>query len=479
MATRAGDARAAGRGAIALAVFQSVGRVIALAFLVIVTRTVDPSEFGRYSTVAAVLLIVGLISDLGTSAAATKLVSTGANANTLLADSLLACLLLGLVGWMIGEVWVLAAYSGLLAVDFAILGASLPIDACLTTILGALDGSGAITRRAIVSFLRVGLGTALGAVLVAATGSIRWAMAGLVVGPLIGLIVAVIISRGLGMWQGRVRMNPSRGWPLLVHALPFAAISGLSVVTARIDVVVLSIVASRATTATYDLAVRVLEGPLFIIGVLSGPMLYLFSRRLAAGDTGGVQRAYDQVMRLFFVCGIGISVILSTLATPLVTVVFGESYEQAGRLLTIFAGQLWLMFVCGLQGMLLAAMPEMRRVVLLIALVDGVQIAFQVAFIIVAGPVGGAASYSFGTVFTLLAGAVFLWRETGVQTLRLPPLGAILGGLCAGAVAIALREQQILIPLAAAASVYAIAVIGFGALGKDELNQLRQLLSRS
>ena len=479
MPTRTDEARSAARGALALGVLQSVGRVLALGFVVTTARAVAPDDFGRYSTVAAVLLIVGFVSDLGTTSATTKLVSTGTDADRLLSDSLFACLCLGLAAWAAGVVGVGAFYSPLLAADFAILGASLPVDACLTTIIGALDGSGAIARRAVVSFLRVGLGAVVAAVLVLATGSIRWTMAGLVAGPAVGLVVAAVFARRLGIWRGRVRLDPRRGGPLIAAALPYAVVSGLSVVTARVDVVVVSIVASRATTAAYDVAVRVLEGPLFIINVLSGPMLYLFSRRLAARDIDGAQRAYDQVVRLFFVCGMGISMILTTLAAPLVATFFGSSYDEADLVLAIFGAQLWLMFVCGLQGMLLAAMPRMRRVVGLIVLVNLVQSAVQVAFIVAAGIVGGAVSYSVGTLFTMVAGAFFLRRETGVRTLRLPPVGAVVGSIGGGAVAVVLRERPFLVAATGAGVAYLVAVVALRAVGRKELSDLRHLVARS
>jgi O-antigen/teichoic acid export membrane protein len=478
VAGRTNDARIAGQGAVALGVLQTTGRLLALIFFVIATHWVSPSTFGRYSTVAAVLVLVGFVSDLGTTAATTKLVSTGANSDQLLSDSLLACLLLGLVAWGAGEAIMALGYPRLLAADFAVLGASLPVDACLTTIIGAMDGSGAIARRAVVSFLRVGVAASTATILVVVTGSIRWAMAGLVMGPVVGLVAAVVYARRLGVWWGLVHLDPRRGWPLIVSALPFAAIAGFSVVNARIDVLVISTVSSRAATARYDVAQRVLEGPLFLGAILAGPMLYLLSRRLSARDTEGAQRAYDHVARLVFVSGLGISVVLTTLSTPIVSLVFGDSYHQAGLLVAILGAQLWLMLICGLQGMVLAALPQMRSVVLLIAGVNAVWVALEVSFILVDGPIGGALSYPVGTTFTLVAFAVFLRRQTGLLTLRLPPLGAIVGTVAAGMAALALRRQPLAIPLLCAGAAYALSLAIFGAISWEEVREVRTLLHR-
>jgi len=478
VATRTDDARSAGRGAFALLIFQSLARLLALAFIIVATREVTPSEFGRYSTVAAVLLIVGFVSDLGTTAATTKLVSTGKDADELLSDSLLACLALGFAAWGVGEIAVVVIYPHLLALDFAILGASLPFDACLTTVLGALDGSGASTWRALVSFARGGLAAVIATALVVATSSIRWSLVGLVAGPCIALVLAVSVSRHLGVWRGHLRLSLRRGWPLIVAAVPFAAISGFSVVTARVDVVVVSIVSSRGTTAAYDLAVRVLEGPLFLTTVLYGPMMYLFSRRLADGDQDGAQRVFDQVMRLLFVGGIAVSVLLATLSRQLVTALFGASYPRADLLVVILGAQLWLMFVCAIQGMVLASMPQMRRVVGLVAFVNTVQIVVQVCFIVVGGPVGGALSYAFGTIFAMIAFGMFIRRTVGIETMRLPPWGTVVGAGAAAAAAFALRHAPVEIPLAVGSFVYLVAVVVSRSVGRSDVTELRDLLRR-
>jgi O-antigen/teichoic acid export membrane protein len=469
------DARAAGRGAAALAIFQTVGRALGLAFVVIATREVSPTNFGRYSTVAALLVVVGFLSDLGTTAATTKLVSTGSDADRVLRDSLSACLALGFAAWGVGEVAALIAYPHVVVVDFAVLGVSLPIDACLTTLLGALDGSGAISRRAVLSFVRLGLAAITASVLVLTTHSIRLGMAGLAAGPLVALIACVVVVRRMGVWRGRVRLSPLHGLPLIVAAIPFAAISGLAVVNARVDVLVVSVLNSRAVTANYDIAVRVLEGCLYVIAAFSGPTLYIFSRRMAAGDHDGVQRAYDRTLRVFYLIGLPIAAVLITLGSPLVRALFGPAYHRAGLYVAIFGTQVWLMFVSGLQGMAVVAIPKMRQAVALIAGLNLVHITLQVVFIVVAGPVGGAVSYPVCQVISIGAQAVFLRRRAQLRTIRVPPVGLLVATGASAGVALALRSQPVAFAAAAALAVFGGLLIATRTVGRQDLIEAKGL----
>src|SRR2546421_10624750 len=48
----AADARAAARGGASLLALQTLGRILGVGFVVVVTRSLGPAQFGRYSPVA-------------------------------------------------------------------------------------------------------------------------------------------------------------------------------------------------------------------------------------------------------------------------------------------------------------------------------------------------------------------------------------------------------------------------------------------
>lgn len=473
------DARAASRGALALILLQSVARLAILGFVVAAARAVPADQFGRYSTVAAVLILVGFISDFGTTSATTKRVSAGADTNRLLTDSLSMCALLGLLAWSLGTAGLIAAgYPHFVVGDFIVLGAALPFDACTSTIVGAMDGSGKIAQRAWVSLIRVGGGAVLAGGTILATGSIRAALAGLAAGSVIASITAVVIAQRTGLWTAHIRLNPRYGYALIVAALPFAAISSLSVVSSRFDVVLLSAITSRATTASYDLALRAIESPLFLVWLFAGPTMFLFTRRLLAGDTDGVKRAFERTARVFSLVSLPLSAGAATLAGPLIRTAFGTGYESAIGPMAILGGQLFLMFMTGLQGMLLTALPRLRPAVILIGVINVAGVAIQGAFIVAFGALGAAAAIPICQVLAIAAQAVLLRRRVGIWAIGAPSPRVWVSAAVCGVVAHVLEPNGLAAAVVGGGVAYAVALVCTRAVTAEDLTFIRAMARR-
>jgi O-antigen/teichoic acid export membrane protein len=122
------DAKAAARGGLALAALQTASRVLGLAFVLAATHALPADQFGRYSVVAALVLIGGAVADFGTTTVITRRVSRApGEAQPLLGGTLLASFLLGLVAWGgILAFVALARYPAGTLADVGIGGATLP-----------------------------------------------------------------------------------------------------------------------------------------------------------------------------------------------------------------------------------------------------------------------------------------------------------------------------------------------------------------
>jgi O-antigen/teichoic acid export membrane protein len=474
------EAHAASRGALVLIVLQSVARLAILGFVVVAAHAVPADQFGRYSTVAAVFVLVGFISDFGTTSATTKWVSAGADTNRLLINSLSMCAVLGLLAWSVGTAALLAAgYPGFVVGDFMFLGAALPFDACTSTIVGAMDGSGKTAQRAWISLARVGGGAVLAGAAIVATGSIRAALIGLTAGSVLAFVTAVVIARRSGLWTGRIRINPRHGWALILAALPFAAISSLSVVSSRFDVVLLSAITSRATTASYDLALRAVESPLFLVSLLTGPTLFLFTRRLAAGDTDGVRRAFERTARVLGLVSLPLSALALTLAGPLIRTAFGTGYEAAIVPMAILGGQLFLMFMTGLQGMLLTALPKMRPAVILLVLLNIAGVAIQATFIALFGLLGAAAAIPVCQLLAIGTQAGLLRRRMGFWAVGAPPLRVWIAAAACAITAHFLEPTGLVVAVAAGGVAYAVVLVITRAVTTADITFIRAMARRT
>lgn len=469
------DARAATRGSLALTVLQTAGRLLAVGFVLVATRVLAPASFGRYSTASAFVVIGGLLADFGTTTVIVRRVSRDPDgSDTLLTRTILACLGLGVASALaVAAVAVVAGYPAATRTDVLIAALALPSSACLTSVLGALDGRGLIARRAVLTFVQLAV-VALGGTVGVLVAGARGAVVALAVGPALTLVVAAVQLRRHGVWSLRVQGHRAASVELLRDALPFGVLAGISALQLRFDVVLLSLVSSAAETARYDLAVRVLEALAYLGTVVAAPALFILSRRLGGGDRAGAQRALNEAGRFLALVGVPVSALLVGLHDPLVTAAFGARYQGVALPLAIVGGQLWLAFLAGLQGAAILAGDRVWPAVPVAALVMGVIVGLDVVLVPSFGAVGAAAATVAGTLVMIVALGRFLARHAGLRTPR-PATRVVAAGVLTAVVAAVVAPVGLFAAVGAATVVYAGMVLMTGAVTGADLGRLRAL----
>lgn len=351
------DASRAAAGTVALAVLQTVGRCLALLFVLVATRMVAPSQFGRYSIIAGLVAFAGFIADFGSTTVITRVVSRDPeSSDELLSQTLVASVVVGIAAYASVIAYLaIAPYSSSLMVAGLIGGLAIPFDAALTSMLAALDGHGLITRRAVVTFVRLAIVTAGGAIAVLATGKIEPAIAAMAAGPMVGCVLAAVLTRRYRVWSLALRPHFGRSLALFRMALPYALLGGIGAVVARLDLLVLSLFVRTGEVAQYDLALRAIEASTALGMVIGGPALYIMSRRLGSDDVDGAQRAYAHAIRVAYIVGIPASCVLVALHEPITRLAFGSSYEGSAVLLAILGASVWLAVLGWVQGAVVAA----------------------------------------------------------------------------------------------------------------------------
>jgi O-antigen/teichoic acid export membrane protein len=473
------DARAAGRGAIAIVATQSLSRLVLLAFIIVSARIVGPDQFSRYATVTALLLVCGFIVDFGTTSAATKLISSGRDSDQVLRDSLMACALLGVLGYAVGMVLAgVVGRSTSAVIDFVVGGFFLPIEGVATSLIGALDGRGLITQRSIVTLVRIGLGPLIGIAAIEATDNIRLAMAGLAIGPCVAVGVAVFITYRYRVWSLRARLNPLAGRYLIKMAIPFAVIVGASATMARIDVLILSAISTKTETSDYNLALRAVEALQYPLWAILGPALYLFSKRMADKDMEGAVRAYQVVAKTLYAFSLPLAVGMMVLGHQVIVAIFGQAYSGAGTPLVILSAGLWLTYLIGLGGIFVTSFPHMRPVVIMIVLVDLAAIVVQVPFILRWGAIGASIGLLLGQVLTALVQVFFVRRILAVWLPAQPPWRLVVSAIGCGGVALWLRSVSLPLAIVAGGLTFVVLVFVSRGFTREEARGFAALIRR-
>jgi O-antigen/teichoic acid export membrane protein len=472
----AGDAAAAARGGASLLVLQTLGRVSALVFIVVLTRQLDRPEVGRYSTVAAIVLFANFLADFGTSPAITRLVSRGpAEADRLLSRTVLTSLLFGCLVALGAVGFGAAAYSSPTVVDVAIASLAIPAAAVLSSVLGALDGAGLIAQRSVVTGLQT-LFIALGVVPVLAGADVRAPIVALAAAPWIALVIAGVLAHRHGLWRSRPRFDLGETRRLLRVALPFALSGGVSALVLRFDVIFLSVVRPPAETATYDLALRLLEASAYLGTAVGAPLLFILSRRLGQQDREGAGRAYAEAMRLLYALGLPLSVGLLILARPLVHLALGPEFTSVSTPLAIMGSAQWLSFVIIVQGALVMSGDVVGKGVAVGVVISLVTVGLDLALVPDHGATGAAAAMVVSWVFAAVMLDRFHRRTVGIATPL--PSPRLLGATAVmAAVLLGLRGFPLVVSSAAGAVAYGLGLLVTGAVTADDLSRLRRVIS--
>jgi O-antigen/teichoic acid export membrane protein len=469
------DAHAAARGTVSLFVLQTIGRVLGVGFVVSVARSVAPSEFGRYSIVTGIVVFASTVADFGITPVLIRSVSRKRDdAEALLAGTLLTSFAIGLIAYAISIAFVVVAgYPQQTVWDTVIGAAALPLMCVVTSILGALDGAGLIAARAGVTLLQVVVVTLGGATPVVLGADIRVALAAFALAPALGWVAGTAIARRERLWSGRIGFSGERSRQLLRLALPFAILAGLGAVYRRFDLLVLSRVGTRTEVADYDIALRVIEAVGYLGTVLSAPALFILSRRVAAGDRDGAQRAFAAACRAAYLIGLPASAGLVALHTQLVAEVFGPRYAGAGVLVAILGAQMWLDFVNTLQGAVIVATDTVRAAMTRAAVVMGILTVLDVVLIIEFGATGAAVALAAFQVINVAVFRSFNARTADVRTPWPQPQVLISTVACGVAAAVVVRWSLPLAVVAGGAAYVALLSVT-GGVQRADLALLRR-----
>jgi O-antigen/teichoic acid export membrane protein len=397
-------------------------------------RTFSVEAYGRYATAFALIMIFGLISEMGISTVALREMSmrrgdersiAGVTLWAELVTSALAIAIMFPVALLLGyshEILVILALGAGVILFQGLLAA---VEACFQArrllVYPALFWSVQATVTAAVGFATVASGAGPPGLAIAMTAGF-----------------AAATPAAFGLLRVRLGLRPDltharrRAWPFVRMALPIAATGGMSIVYDRVDVLMLSTLDGSRAVAIYNVPLTILQYSMIIPAIVATAFFPLLAETLKTSPSLA-RDSFGLLARIFLLISVPLAIVLTVGGDAVLTTIFGDRYSDSTGPLAILAWSIVLGFFNYLLWYsLLAAYREGSKL-----LIMGVGLALNVAlnaFLIPAyGPTGAAISLIASDLLVVLWQGVLVRRH--LFGITLPSLLA--KPLVAGAAAIA------------------------------------------
>jgi O-antigen/teichoic acid export membrane protein len=257
------------------------------------------------------------------------------------------------------------------------------------------------------------------------------------IGSTVGVVIGfVLLARTVGIPTARVASSSWRG--LAVRSFPFATQDTFSVLLARVDTLILSLIASQAAVGRYGAAYRLFESSLLITYALGGAFAAMFTY-LGPDSDPPLRAVFQRSVKLSIALLAPVAIAFAVLAEPICRLIFGAGFSTAGEPLRILAPAVVLMGVITLANSLLISRENPGRMVKLTAAMAALNIALNVILIPLYNDAGAASAMLITEVVYAISIMRMGSRAVGGVRWLATVTGAAAAACCMTAVTLALQ----------------------------------------
>lgn len=389
----------------------------------LIIRHLGVVDSGRYFTVMSIVAVLAALVEAGLSTVGIReySVRSGVDRDVMiryllglrlaisLAAGLLTVALMGLVG-----------YAPVLLAGAAVASAGVLLESAASSYNVWLAATLRLSWLTAAQVLRQLTMVALTVVLVVAGASLLPFFVAVAIAPLAQLAVTFVVSRRAV--PHLPAFDPSGWWALLRLALPFATATTLGILSFRVPIILMSLIATERETGWFGAPFRMVEV------IVAGVMLVVGSAfpvlaRAAKADRERFESVLRQLVDFGLLAGVWLALMTVIGAEVAIDVVAGPGFEPSIAVLRIQGVALFpsLMLAAGWYGLL--ALSAFRGLLLANLFGFGVATVLTLALVPSMGASGGALAALCAEL--LLAGACALVLTRHLQgrwlTLRIVP----------------------------------------------------------
>ena len=192
------------------------------------------------------------------------------------------------------------------------------------------------------------------------------------------LLSAVFLARATGLPRWSVARQ---SWPGLAGAgLPYAVQDVFTVLLFKLDIVILSLMATEAAVGRYGAAYRLLESTLFVTWALNGAFVAMYAY-LGRDTEPTIQAVFQRSVKLALAVLVPCAVAFGVMAEPISRLVFGAEFEAAAGALRLLSPVVVLLCVITLCTSLIVSRRNPREMVRITASMVAVNVGLNVLLI--------------------------------------------------------------------------------------------------
>ncbi len=431
-------------GASVLVAGRYVVAALATISTFIILRQQTQDQFGQYSVIFSLLGIVGFIADLRLS----RIVLS----EVIEADEVRAAEVVGSYTGLRLVIGVVSYAVALLCVGIGYATGDFSLDVVIGTALGGLTlivlsvAFGFILLFEARLWLRdIAIANVLGqlagfalvlTISIAGIGSLLWYVGANVLNGLVVLLWVVLLLRGgAGM---RIRWDRSQWWVWMREAAPLALGAALDTIYFRIDIIMLSIMASSTAAGIYNVGYKFSDLFGAVAIAVSTPALTLMVAAWPA-DPAAFRRTFRHTLLILAVAAVGACAAFLVYADPVITLVAEKRYAvgaDAARLLVVGQG-IHFFTILAFTTLVASRRNRLYPIAMLVGVV--VNVALNIVLIPEYSYVGSGWATVITETIVLVTMGIGVARIPGLRPFPWSGMAKTLGaGLVAAAVGVAL-----------------------------------------
>jgi len=389
---------------------QGAGKLSIFIWSMILARRLNPEGFGAYMYIAAVAVMIGMISDYGLAnltirdVARTPATSERTLTHTMALRTLLALFAYGLYAAL---VFTLPGFGGVIE-PALIFGLTIFTVSWINGYNAILNAHEQLHWSSFMNALTPLLTLSAGLLLL----DIGWGLLGAAVASVFAgvsvLTAEISLFRAKHISFSR-SLSSSAIIDLLRRSFPFFLVALLSTVNVSIDSVLLESLSGKEAVGLYSAAFKLLLSLMILPAAVSDAIFPIWARDSAEGSTAN-RLALHHVLRWLFIAGVLTAGAILAAAEPLIRLLYGAEFIAAIPALRLLSLALVFMFLSAPLTVRLMVANRLKAVLMTFTLVVAVDIIGNLFLIPRCGLMGAAAVRLFAEALNFCLQVLFISR---------------------------------------------------------------------